>query len=81
MWYYMIKYSFDPSTKFIKGPFKTEKEAYAEMRELAYNEYDISEEESNWEVEIYEDAENGEIIIVEYSGTSKEITEYFTFKI
>lgn len=80
MWYYMIKYSFDP-TKFIRGPFKTEEEAYVKMKDEAYNEYNIAIEESNWEPEIYEDEEFGEITIAEYCRSNRELTEFFTFKI
>lgn len=80
MWYYMIKYSFDPS-KIIKGPFTTEEEAYEDMEDNAYNEYNICVDENDWETEIYEDAECGEITIVNYFGTDKDVTEYFIFKI
>lgn len=80
MWYFMIKYSFD-STKPIVGPFKTEEEAYAEMQKSAQKEYDIDVKENEWDTEIYVDSEVGEITIVNYFGTNKDVTEFFTFEI
>lgn len=80
MWYFMIKYSFD-STKPIIGPFKTEEEAYAAMQEYAQKEYDIDVDENEWDTEIYVDNEAGEITIVNYFGTNKDVTEFFIFKI
>ena len=80
MWYYMTKYSFD-STKPIVGPFKTEEEAYTEMQKSAQKEYDIDVNENEWETEIYVDSEAGEITIVNYFGTNKDVTEFFTFEI
>ena len=84
MWYYMTKYSFD-SSKPIVGPFATEEEAYEKMLADAQKEYNIDVNENsngdNWETELYVDSEAGEITIVNYFGTNKDVTEFFTFEI
>ena len=80
MWYYMTKYSFDP-TKEVFGPFATAEEAYANMKKNADTEHNIDENENEWDTEIYYDEENGEITIVNYFGTNKDITEFFIFEI
>lgn len=80
MWYYMTKYSFD-SSKPVAGPFETEEEAYEKMQIAAMKEYDIDVNENEWEAEIYVDSEAGEITLVNYFGTNKDITEFFTFEI
>ncbi len=80
MWYYMTKYSFD-SSKPIVGPFQTEAEAYEKMQTAAQKEYDIDANENEWDTEIYIDSEAGEITIVNYFGTNKDVTEFFTFEI
>lgn len=80
MWYYMTKYSFDP-TKLVKGPFTTEEEAYKKMKLDAYEEYRIDTEENDWNTEIYPDEENGEITLVNYFDTHKDVTEFFIFEI
>ena len=80
MWYYMTKYSFD-SSKPVAGPFKTQKEAYEKMQIVAMKEYDIDVNENEWQTEIYVDSEAGEITIVNYFGTNKDVTEFFTFEI
>jgi hypothetical protein len=76
----MTKYSFD-SSKPVVGPFKTEAEAYEKMQTTAMKEYDIDVNENEWETEIYVDSEAGEITIVNYFGTNKDVTEFFTFEI
>lgn len=80
MWYYMIKYSFD-STKVVKGPFKTEKEAYQEMQRCADEEYYICTEENGWDSEIYRRKDAGEITIINYLDVDMDVTEFFVFKI
>lgn len=84
MWYYMVKYSFDP-TKIVNGPFKTEEEAYQKMLEDAQKEHNIDVNENSngdeWETEFYVDDQSGEITIVNYFGTNKDVTEFFIFEI
>lgn len=80
MWYYMIKYSFDPS-KIVKGPFATEEEAYKNMEDNADNEYNICVEENDWDTEINKDKENGEITIKNFFTSNVDVTEFFTFAI
>ena len=80
MWYYMTKYSFD-SDKPIMGPFKTEEEAWKAMEKVAIHEYDIDINENEWDSELYIDSEAGEITIVTYFDTNKDVTEFFTFEI
>lgn len=80
MWYYMIKYSFD-STKVIKGPFKTENEAYQAMQHCANEEYRICTEENEWDSEIYKKKDAGEITIISYFDADMDVTEFFIFEI
>ena len=80
MWYYMTKYSFDP-TKEVFGPFATAEEAYTNMKKDANNEHNIDANENEWDTEIYYDADSGEITIVNYFGTNKDVTEFFIFEI
>lgn len=51
----------------------------------AQKEYDIDVNENsngdNWETELYVDSEAGEITIVNYFGTNKDVTEFFIFEI
>ena len=80
MWYYMTKYSF-ASTKEVFGPFANAEEAYDAMSKDAANEYNIDANENNFDSEIYEDSDSGEITIVNYFGTNKDVTEFFIFAI
>lgn len=80
MWYYMTKYSFD-SSKPVVGPFQTEAEAYEKMQIAAQKEYDIDVNENEWDTEISVDSEAGEITLVNYFDTDKDVTEFFTFEI
>lgn len=80
MYYYMTKYSF-ASTKEVFGPFKTAEEAYTNMEKDADNEYNIDTNENGFETEIYKDTDSGEITIVNYFGTNKDVTEFFIFEI
>ena len=80
MWYYMTKYSFDADKK-IMGPFKTREEAWKEMEKVAINEYDIDVSENEWDTELYVDNDAGEITIINYFTTGKDVTEFFIFEI
>lgn len=80
MWYYMTKYSFD-SEKKIMGPFKTREEAWKEMEKAAINEYDIDVSENEFDTELYVDNEAGEVTIINYFTTGKDVTEFFIFEI
>ena len=60
---------------------ETEEEAYANMEIAAKKEYDIDVSENEWDTELYVDTEAGEITIINYFGTNKDVTEFFTFEI
>lgn len=79
MWYYMTKYSFDPSKPVI-GPFNTEEEAWADMHEIAMKEYehDIN---NGFKTKIIKDKECGEITIKNFFTCYTDVTEFFLFDI
>ena len=79
MWYYMTKYSFDPSKPII-GPFDTEDEAWKDMREVATHEYE-TDLDNGWNTKIIEDKECGEITIKNLFSAGTDVTEFFLFEI
>ena len=75
----MTKYSFD-AEKPIVGPFKTRAEAWKEMESVSINEYH-TDIENGWNTELYVDNDAGEITIINYFDTGKDVTEFFVFEI
>ena len=80
MWYYLTKYSFDPS-KPVSGPFNTEEEAWDKMEKDAEEEYRIDTEENGWRSRIIKDKTCGEITIKNFFTTETDVTEFFLFEI
>ena len=80
MWYYMTKYSFDP-TKVTVGPFESEEDAWADMEHSADEEYRIDTEENSWRTRIIKDKECGEITIKNFFMDNTDVTEFFLFEI
>lgn len=80
MWYYMTKYSFDPS-KPVVGPFDTEEEAWDSMKNIADEEYRIDTEENGWRTQYIKNKDCGEITIKNFFVSHTDITEFFLFEI
>lgn len=80
MWYYMTKYSFDP-TRPVFCPFDTEEDAWSEMEQGADEEYRIDVEENGWPTTIRKDKECGEITIKNVFVNDTDVTEFFLFEI
>lgn len=78
-WYYMTKYSFDPS-KHVIGPFETEDEAWEDMHKIAIKGYEI-DLDNGWDTKIIKDKECGEITIKNFFAADIEVTEFFLFEI
>ena len=80
MWYYLVRYSFDPE-KSVFGPFNTEEEAWKDALISARKEYDIDTNENGWDVDMTEYEDCGEIILVDHFDSGDESTEYLVFEI
>lgn len=80
MWYYLIKYSFDPE-KPVFGPFNTEEDAWVAALAAARREFDIDTNENGWDVDIMEHECCGEIVIVDHFVSGDETSEYLIFEI
>ena len=48
MWYYLVRYSFDPE-KTAFGPFNSEEEAWTAALTAARKEFDIDKNENGWD--------------------------------
>ena len=80
MYYYVVKYSFDPD-KPTFGPFKTEQEAWTAMECDAEKEHHIDKDENQWDSVLFKDKENGEITLVNYFVSYKDTTEFFIIEL
>ena len=63
MWYYLVRYSFDPE-KPVFGPFNTKEEAWKAALTAAQKEFDIDQDENEWDSDMSEYEEYGEIVLV-----------------
>lgn len=80
MWYYLVRYSFDPD-KHMVGPFDTEDAAWSAAVNNANREVKISQEEvdANIDISIYEGCR--EITIIDHYVRGDDTTEYIVFEI
>lgn len=80
MWFYLIRYSFDPE-KPVFGPFDTEEEAWEAALAAARREYEIDTNENEWDVDMMEYEHCGEIILVDHFTSGDETSEYLVFEL
>lgn len=79
-WYYVTKYSFDP-TKPVFGPFDTEEEAWQAMEAMMDEEYRICRKENEWRAYIEKNKEAGEIKLTNIFDHEDDVTECFIFQL
>lgn len=79
MWYYLVRYSFDPD-KHVVGPFDTEDAAWSAAVNDAKREVKVSQEEAdaNIDISIYEGCR--EITIIDHYVRGDDTTEYIVFE-
>ena len=80
MWYYLVRYSFD-STKPVFGPFETEFDAWEAALADARKEYKTDEEENEWDCDMSEYDDCGEIILTDHFTDRDDTTEWFVFEL
>ena len=80
MWYYLVRYSFD-ADKPVFGPFNTEEEAWCAALADAQKEFDIDQNENEYDSDMSEYEEYREIILVNHFDDRDDTTEYLIFEI
>lgn len=80
MWYYLVRYSFDP-TKSVFGPFDTEEDTWKAALEDAQKEFDIDQNENEYDSDMSEYEEYGEIVLVNHFDDRSDTTEYILFEL
>lgn len=80
MWYYLIRYSFD-AEKPVVGPFKTYEEAWEAALANAQKEFNIDQNENEWDTDMSEYEDFGEIIITNHFTDRDDTTEYIVFQL
>ena len=80
MWYYLVRYSFD-AEKPVFGPFNTEEEAWDAALADAQKEFDIDQNENEWDSDMSEYEEYGEIVLVNHFADRDDTTEYLIFEL
>lgn len=80
MWYYLVRYSFDP-TKPVFGPFDTEEDAWEAALADAQKEFDIDQNENEYDSDMSEYEEYGEIVLVNHFDDRSDTTEYILFEL
>jgi hypothetical protein len=80
VWYYLVRYSFDP-TKSVFGPFDTEADAWEAALADAQKEFDIDQNENEWDSDMSEYEEYGEIVLVNHFTDRDDTTEYIIFEL
>lgn len=80
MWYYLVRYSFD-SDKPVFGPFNSYEDAWDAALAAAEKEFDICQNENEWDSDMSEYEEYGEIVLVNHFTDKDDTTEYLIFKI
>ena len=79
MFYYLVRYSFD-ATKPVFGPFKTESEAWEAALVDARKEFKIDEEENEWNCDMSEYEDFGEIVLTNHFTDRDDTTEWLVFE-
>lgn len=80
MWYYLVRYSFD-ADKPVFGPFNTYGEAWDAALADAQKEFNIARNENEWDTEMSEYEEYGEIVLVDHFADRDDTTEYLIFEL
>ena len=80
MWYYLVRYSFDAG-KPVFGPFDTEEDAWEAALADAQKEFDIDQNENEYDSDMSEYEEYGEIVLVNHFTNYTHTTEYILFKL
>ena len=80
MWYYLVRYSFD-AEKPVFGPFNTEEEAWEAALTSAQKEFDIDQNENEWDSDMSEYEEYREIVLVNHFTDRDDTTEYLIFEL
>lgn len=80
MWYYLIRYSFD-AEKPVFGPFDTYEDTWEAALNSAQKEFNIDQNENEWNSDISEYEEYGEIVLVNHFTDRDDTTEYIIFEI
>lgn len=80
MWYYLIRYSFD-SEKPVIGPFDTYENAWEAALTSAQKEFDIDTNENEWDCDMSEYEDFGEIVITNHFYDRDDTTEWIIFEL
>ena len=80
MWYCLVRYSFD-AIKPVFGPFNTKEEAWGAALANAQKEFDIDQNENEYDSDMSEYEEYGEIILVNHFTDRDDTTEYLIFEL
>lgn len=80
MWYYLIRYSFD-SEKPVIGPFDTYENAWEAALASAQKEFDIDTNENEWDSDMSEYEDFGEIVITNHFYDRDDTTEWIIFEL
>lgn len=80
MWYYLVRYSFD-ADKPVFGPFDTYEAAWEAALADAQKEFDIDQNENEYDSDMSEYEEYGEIVLVNHFDDRSDTTEYILFEL
>lgn len=80
MWYYLVRYSFD-ADKPVFGPFDTYEDAWEAALADAQKEFDIDQNENEYDFDMSEYEEYGEIVLVNHFDDRSDTTEYILFEL
>lgn len=80
MWYYLVRYSFD-ADKPVFGPFDTKEDAWDAALADAEREFDIDQNENEYDSDMSEYEEYGEIVLVNHFTDRDDTTEYLIFEL
>mgnify|MGYP003305359129 CR=1 FL=1 len=80
MWYYLVRYSLD-ATKPVFGPFDTEEDAWKAALTDAQKEFDIDQNENEYDSDMSEYEEYGEIVLVNHFTDRDDTTEWIIFEL
>jgi hypothetical protein len=80
MWYYLVRYSFD-ADKPVFGPFNTYEDAWEAALADAQKEFDIDQNENEYDSDMSEYEEYGEIVLVNHFDDRSDTTEYIIFEL
>ncbi len=79
-WYYLCLYSFDHE-HLVRGPFESEKKCWQAMRKEAKEEFRIDLEENEYQCNLVEDSQSGEITLTDFFNNHTIETKWALFEI